>query len=127
MTPPRDRAALVEVMARAMCDIDPNTITAIYVFDQTKGRPEGTPPFLHEWQKYTGKSETILTALEASGAALVPVVATDAMLQAAGASPDGVSARGGIDWLGRMLPRYWAAMVAKTPYAQPPEARSDGE
>ncbi len=43
---------------------------------------------------------------------VVPVEPTREMLIAAGASPDGVCARGGTDWHGKMLPRYWRAMLA---------------
>lgn len=62
-----------------------------------------------------------LAALEAAGVRLVPVEASREMLLKAGASPDGVSPRGGTDYLGKMLPKYYAAMLAASPYA--PEAK----
>lgn len=111
MTPPKDREALVEVMREAAHQEEQlylQRANRTGVFDQ------------HEL--HARMASASLAALEAAGVAFVPVVATKAMIQAAGASPGGVSVRGGIDWLGRMLPRYWAAMVAKTPYAQPHEA-----
>lgn len=51
-------------------------------------------------------------ASDREGFVLVPVEPTEAMLIAAGATPDGVSPRGGKDYLRRMLPKYWRAMLA---------------
>jgi hypothetical protein len=60
-----------------------------------------------------------LTALEAAGVRLVPSEPSREMLLKAGATPDGVSPRGGTDYLGKMLPKYYAAMLAASPYAPP--------
>lgn len=62
--------------------------------------------------------EAQLAALEAAGVRLVPVEATEEMLLNAGATPDGVSPRGGTDYLGKMLPKYYAAMLSASPYAK---------
>lgn len=57
-----------------------------------------------------------------NGWKLVPIEPTREMLIAAGATPDGVTPRGGLDYLGRNLPRYWQAMLSASP-APPVELR----
>jgi hypothetical protein len=49
------------------------------------------------------------------GWVLVPREPTEEMLLRAGKTPDGVSCRGGIDWLGKMLPKYYKAMLSAAP------------
>lgn len=54
-----------------------------------------------------------LTALESAGYAIVPVEPTEKMLYAAGKTrPGNPAPRGGVDWLGKMLPKYYRAMIA---------------
>ena len=55
--------------------------------------------------------------LEAEGLVCVPSTPTREMLLKAGATPDGVSPRGGTDYLGTMLPKYYAAMISAAPDA----------
>ena len=55
--------------------------------------------------------------LEAEGLVCVPSTPTREMLLKAGATPDGVSPRGGTDYLGKMLPKYYAAMISAAPDA----------
>jgi hypothetical protein len=64
-------------------------------------------------------ADAALAALEAAGVRLVPSEPSREMLLKAGATPDGVSPRGGTDYLGKMLPKYYAAMLAASPYAPP--------
>lgn len=45
------------------------------------------------------------------GFVAVPREPTEAMLVAAGATPAGVMPRGGKDYMRRMLPLYWQAMI----------------
>jgi hypothetical protein len=49
------------------------------------------------------------------GYKLAPEEPTEAMLVAAGATPAGVMPRGGVDRTRRMLPKWWAAMLAAAP------------
>lgn len=69
--------------------------------------------FLHPMDQDDSRRQmrAALAAIRDAGYAVVPVRPTPEMLTAAGASPDGVGARGGVDWRGRMLPKYWTAMV----------------
>lgn len=50
---------------------------------------------------------------------IAPLVPTEEMLLKAGKSPSGVSPRGGTDWLGKMLPKYYRAMMTAAPYPPP--------
>lgn len=54
------------------------------------------------------------------GYALVPVEPNEKMLVAAGATPDGVMPRGGVDRLRKLLPKYWRAMIKNAPPAPEP-------
>jgi hypothetical protein len=49
------------------------------------------------------------------GLVVVPSTPTREMLLKAGATPDGISPRGGTDYLGKMLPKYYTAMIAAAP------------
>ena len=64
---------------------------------------------------YADQADAALAAIEAAGWQCVPREPTVQMFGAAGASSGGVTPRGGIDWLGRMLPKYWQAMLAAAP------------
>lgn len=83
------------------------------------GMPHETDPDYELWL-----FNAFITALEAADVRLVPVEASREMLLKAGASPDGVSPRGGTDYLGKMLPKYYAAMLAASPYT-PEGTRND--
>lgn len=105
MTPPRDRAELVALMARAIYETH-----------------YGQPPDVDDEGMSHDEARSALAALEASGVALVPVVATPTMLNEGGAGiylakpgePCSATAR-----------EAFKIMLAAGPYA--PEARSDGE
>jgi hypothetical protein len=73
----------------------------------------------YDWERTLPKAKAMLSALEAAGVRLVPSEPSREMLLKAGATPDGVSPRGGTDYLGKMLPKYYAAMLAASPYAPP--------
>lgn len=96
MTPPKDRDALVALIAKAIAG----------------------PAHRSSWCAWRLEAERALAALEAAGVALVPVVATDAMFDAAKEI---------------LVPcdlhpsHIWDAMRAASPYAPNPEARSDAE
>ena len=90
------REELIEVMAKALC---------LWGHRATR------------WEHYKPEAVEVLAAIEAAGVRMVPAEATRGMLLNAGATPDGVSPRGGTDYLGKMLPKYYAAMLAASPYA----------
>lgn len=100
------REALVEVIARAML-ADELAVRPTLTFD---------PAWKQESDIWLSNARAALLALEAAGVRLVPSEPNREMLLKAGATPDGVSPRGGTDYLGKMLPKYYAAMLAASPY-----------
>ena len=118
MTPPGEvRNAVARAIARGLGDDFDHAFATKAEWTQARGEKGGRLRDINEPMQgdYLDAADAALTAAAECGWALVPVEATEEMLQAAGATPNGVSPRGGIDWLGRMLPRYWAAMLAAAP------------
>jgi len=77
-----------------------------------------------EMEREAQRRSAVVTALchlaadlDAEGLVVVPREPTWQMLVAAGATPNGATPRGGVDWLGGMLPRYWRAMLTAAPLA----------
>lgn len=69
----KTRAELIEVMARAICASDG------YDPDHDGNDESGT---FSQWMSYRDDAEAALTAIESSGARVVPVEATDEMWDA---------------------------------------------
>ena len=112
---------LREAMARAIAvglgdDFD-NAFATKSEWNAARGEKGGRYRDINEPMKsdYEDAADAALAAIEAAGWQCVPKEPTVQMLGAAGASPEGVTPRGGIDWLGRMLPKYWQAMLVAAP------------
>lgn len=91
------REALVEVIARAMC--------ASEGFNPESGRASDGSPL---WRQWIPQSKAALLALEAAGARLAPVEATEQMNIAA---VDAYRAT-------NMVPSIWTAALSASPYAK---------
>lgn len=129
LTPAEVHAALAT--ARIEGAEEMREAVALLLADGRTAGADGVPRVGRQSRK---KAAVILRDLRAMGVlagpgeVVVPRDPTEAMLVAAGKSPDGVSARGGTDYLGRMLPRYWAAMIAAALLARATDMEaSDGE
>jgi hypothetical protein len=79
-----EREKLIEAMARAICREDgirPTRLEPGTAFGVDGKLPNGDDGFF-TWRLYIGKATAALSAIEASGAVVVPVKATDEMAEA---------------------------------------------
>lgn len=94
----------LEDLARASCASDSADI--------------GSDLFDIHWREfgdaYLSQAKAILDRIQETHR-IVPIEPTEAMLLNAGKSPAGFSPRGGTDLLGRMLPKYYRAMINASP------------